>query len=268
MKIEIVPFIEKKDLLSLYDKELREQVEYPEALKETTPDVVRFTRKAPGMNFVSYTYAREADLDRVIESELTHFAPMKQPFTWKVFSHDPLLAVLKEKLKSHQFEEDEDQGDVMLLDLMDAPEILSSQVSADIRQITDPEGLKDIIYVLDKVWGGHNTWVNDRLGGHLKVPGYLSAYVAYVNDQPASIGWTYFPKGHFATLFAGSTLPEYRKHGLYTGILSTRLKEIQGRGYRYAVVEAGDMSRPIVEKHGFQHFTTTWDYLWQDPNKE
>jgi GNAT superfamily N-acetyltransferase len=264
MKTENIPFIEKKDLLTLYDRELREQVEYPEALKEISADVVRFTRKAPAMNFVSYTYVKEAELDRVIKNELAHFIPMKQPFTWKVFSHDPLVAVLKEKLTSHGFVEDEDRGDIMLLDLMDGPEILSTPVSADIRQITDPEGLKDIIDVLDKVWGGHNTWVNDRLGGHLKVPGYLSVYVAYVNDQPASIGWTYFPKGHFATLFAGSTLPEYRNQGLYTSILSTRLKEIQKRGYQYAVVEAGDMSRPIVEKHGFYHFTTTWDYIWQD----
>jgi hypothetical protein len=266
MKIEIAPFIEKKDLLSLYDRELREQVEYPEALKEISADVVRFTRKAPAMNFVSHTYAKEADLDRVIKNELAYFVPMKQPFTWKVYSHDP-LTTLKEKLKSHGFVEDDDPGDVMLLDLKDASAILENPISADIRRITDLEGLKDVIHVLDNVWGGHNTWVNDRLGGHLKVPGYLSVYVAYVNDHPASIGWTYFPKGHFATLFAGSTLAEYRKQGLYTDILSTRLKEIHGRGYQYAIVEAGDMSRPIVEKHGFQYFTTSWDYVWQDESK-
>jgi hypothetical protein len=253
----------KTNLLPLYDRELREQVEYPEARKEITSDVVRFTRQAPAMNFVSLTYAKESALDRVIEKELAHFTPMKQPFTWKVYSHDP-LTTLKEKLKSHGFVEDDDPGDVMLLDLEDASAILAKPISADIRRIKDLEGLKDVIHVLDNVWGGHNTWVNDRLGGHLKVPGYLSVYVAYVNDQPASIGWTYFPKGHFATLFAGSTLSEYRKHGLYTDILATRLKEIQERGYRYAIVEAGDMSRPIVEKHGFQYFTTTWDYVWQD----
>jgi hypothetical protein len=42
-----------------------------------------------------------------------------------------------------------------------------------------------------------------------------------------------------------------------------RLKEIRLRGYQFAVVEAGPMSRPIVEKHGFQHLTTAYDYQWQ-----
>jgi hypothetical protein len=250
----------KNELLALYDKELRQEIEYPEAKKEITPDVVRFIRKAPAMNFVSFTFAKDSDLDRVIEQEVAYFAPMNQPFTWKVFEHDPLPS-LKARLKAHQFVEDEDRGDVMVLDIEDASALLSTPGMADIRRITDTEGLKDIIYVLDKVWGGRNTWVNDRLGGHLKIPGYLSVYIAYVKDEPASIAWTYFPMGHFATLFAGSTLAEHRKLGLYTSLLSTRLKEIQQRGYRFAVVEAGNMSRPIVEKHGFSHLTSTWDYL-------
>jgi hypothetical protein len=258
----------KTQLLTHYDRDLREQIEYPEARKEVTADVIRFVRQAPAMNFVSLTYASDSDLDRVIEDQLAYFIPMKQPFTWKVYAHDTLPS-LKKRLTTHQFVEDEDAGDIMVLDLEDSSALLSTPISADIRRITDLEGLKDIIFVLDEVWGGHNTWVNDRLGGHLKVPGYLSVYCAYVDNVPASIAWTYFPKGHFATLFAGSTLTQHRKRGLYTSLLATRLKEIHKRGYQYAVVEAGNMSRPIVEKHGFQHLTTTWDYLWEgDKNAE
>ncbi|MBI5352507.1 MAG: hypothetical protein HZB50_07715 [Chloroflexi bacterium] len=249
----------KSELLKLYDQDLREQVEYPEARKEITADVVRFVREAPAMNFVSMTYADESNLERVIKNEVEYFAPMNQPFTWKVYDHDPLPGV-GEKLKSHGFIRDDDAGDIMVLDVKNSPAQLLTPVTADIRRITNVEGLKDIIFVLDKVWGGSNTWVNGRLGGHLNVPGYLSAYVAYVDDSPASIGWTYFPKGHFATLFAGSTLEEYRKHGLYTGILATRVQEIRERGYQYAVVETGDMSKPITQKHGFEYLTTVWDY--------
>jgi GNAT superfamily N-acetyltransferase len=259
--------MDKLELLKLYDKDLRERVEYPEARKEVTADVVRFVREAPGMNFISYTYAGEFDLDRVIKNELGYFAPLNQPFTWKVCDHDPFPNA-GEILKSNGFVRDDDPGEVMLLDLEHAPAQLLKPVTADVRRISDPEDLKDIIFVLDNVWGGSNTWVNARLGGHLKVPGYLSAYVGYVADIPASIGWTYFPKGHFATLFAGSTLPEYRKHGLYTSILATRVQEILQRGYRYAVVEAGDMSKPIVQKHGFEYLTTAWDYILEQKEEE
>ena len=251
----------KSSVLFHYDKDLRMRIMYPEARREITGDVVRFIRKAPGMNFVSFTFAHERDLERVIGREVEYFAPMNQPFTWKVYDHD-LLPSLKGMLVSHSFVEDSDSAAVMVLELKDAPPALAEPVRADIRRITDLAGLKDIVQVLDTVWSGHNTWVYDRLGLHLQIPGYLSVYAAYVEDRPASIAWTYFPRGHFATLFAGSTVPAYRRQGLYTSLLATRLQEIRARNYPYAVVEAGSMSKLIVAKHGFQHLSTVYDYEW------
>jgi len=252
----------KNRLLARYDKHLRVHMHYPEARKEVTKDVVRFIRRAPGMNFVSFTFANEPDLDRVIDQQVDYFVPMEQPFTWKVYDHD-LLPSLKDKLATRGFAGDDDPADVMVLRVKKAPAALFRPLQTDVRRITDLEGLKDVIHVLDSVYGGHNTWVNDRMGGHLKVPGYLSVYVAYVEDQPASIAWTYFPRGQFASLFAGTTLEQYRKQGLYTSLISVRLQEIRERGYPYAVVEAGDMSKPILAKHGFQHLTTVYDYEWK-----
>jgi GNAT superfamily N-acetyltransferase len=252
----------KKNLLVRYDKDLRLRIHYPEARKEITRDVVRIIRQAPGMNVVSFTFANESKLHQVIHQEVEYLRPLEQPFTWKVYDHD-LLPSLKDELVMHGFTPDDDPAAVMVLDVRNAPVALQQPVQADIRRIETLEGLKDIIYVLDNVWGGHNTWVNSRLGGHLQVPGYLSVYAAYVDNKPASIAWTYFPRGQFATLFAGSTIAEYRKQGLYTRLLETRLNEIRERGYRYAVVEAGAMSKPIVAKHGFQHLTTVYDYEWK-----
>src|SRR5574341_8784 len=253
--------MKRTNLLARYDKNLRIHRRYPEARKEVSKDVVRFIRKAPGMNFVSFTFANEYDLDRVIDQQLEYFFPMGQPFTWKVYDHD-LLPSLKDKLAARNFVSDGGEA-VMVLRIMHAPVSLFQPIKADIRQVTDLEGLKDVIYVLDNVYGGDHTWVNDRLGGHLQIPGYLSVYVAYVENHPASLAWTYFPRGHFATLFDGTTLPEYRKQGLYTSVLSVRLQEIRERGYPYAVVEAGAMSKPILAKHGFQHLTTVYDYEWK-----
>ncbi|HEX9389028.1 MAG TPA: GNAT family N-acetyltransferase [Anaerolineales bacterium] len=252
----------KNNLLVRYDKDLRLHIRYPEARKEITNDVVRFIRKAPGMNFVGFTFANESKLHDVIHQEVEYFRPLEQPFTWKVYDHDRLPS-LKKNLESQGFVSDDDPAAVMVLDVKKAPASLFQSMQADIRRIDTGEGLKDVIHVLDQVWGGHNTWVNDRLGSHLQIPGYVSVYVAYVENQPAAIAWTYFPRGHFATLFAGSTIAEYRKQGPYTSLLATRLKEIRERGYRFAVVEAGAMSKPIVAKHGFQQLTTVYDYKWK-----
>jgi GNAT superfamily N-acetyltransferase len=254
--------MDKNNLLARYDKNLRIHMHYPEARKEVTQDVVRFIRKAPGINFVSFTFANEHNLDRVIQQQVDYFVPMEQPFTWKVYDHD-LLPSLKDRLARRGFAGDDDPAAVMVLRVKKAPASLFEPVKTDIRRITDLQGLKDVIYILGSVYGGHNTWVNDRLGGHLKIPGYLSMYVAYMEDEPASIAWTYFPRGQFATLFAGTTIEKYRKQGLYTSLLSVRLQEIRERGYPYAVVEAGAMSKPILAKHGFQHLTTVYDYEWE-----
>ena len=252
----------KNNLLVRYDKDLRLRIMYPEARKEITNDVVRFIRRAPGMNFVGFTFANETKLHDVIHRELEYFLPLDQPFTWKVYEHD-LLPNLKDELLMHGFVADNDPAAVMVLDVKNAGASSFQSDGIDVRRIDTPEGLQDVIHVLDKVWGGHNTWVNERLGNHMQIPGYVSVYVAYVQDQPASIAWTYFPSGHFATLFAGSTISEYRRQGLYTSLLATRLKEIRERGYRFAVVEAGAMSKPIVARHGFQQLTTVYDYEWK-----
>ena len=91
-----------KNLLVRYDKELRLRISYPEARKEITNNVVRFVRKAPGMNFVSFTFANETRLHHVIHQEVDYFLPLEQPFTWKVYDHD-LLPNLKDELLTHGF---------------------------------------------------------------------------------------------------------------------------------------------------------------------
>lgn len=251
------------NLLVQYDKDLRLRVSYPEARKEITKDVVRLIRKAPGMNVVAFTFANESKLHDVIHREVDYLTPLNQPFTWKVYDHD-LLPSLKDQLAEHGFQPDDDPAKVMIFDIHNGSSRLFEPVTADIRRITNVDGLTDVVHVLDQVWGGHNSWVLERLGAHLKIRNYLSAYVAYVEDQPAAVAWTYFPQGRFATLFAGSTITEYRKHGLYTSLLATRLQEIRERGYDYAVVETGAMSGPIVEKHGFRHLTTVHDFEWKE----
>lgn len=252
----------RNGLLICYDKDLRLHVNYPEARKEITNDVVRFIRKAPGMNFVSFTFADETRLETVVDREVAYFAPMNQPLTWKVYDHDQ-LPHLGRALSSNGFVEDEEPAGVMVFDLNQAPASSFEAGEADIRRITDREGLRDIVHVLDGVYGGHNDWVYERMGAHLDIPGYLSAYAAYLDGKPASAAWTYFPGRNFATLFGGSTLAEYRNRGLYTSLLRTRLRETRERGCPFAVVEAGPMSRSIAAKHGFQHLTTVWNYEWK-----
>jgi hypothetical protein len=250
--------MDRQAVLSLFDQEQRIDIEFPNTTKESLPGLVRFTRPAPGANFISYSKLNETNVDAVIQAQIDHFRPLGQFFEWKVYDHDS-PADLKDRLINHGFEADE-PASVMVLDLKNAPASLLQPVTADVRPIKTRDQLDDVIRTLEPVWGRNFDWIRERLGDHLAIPGYLSIYVAYVDDQPASCGWIYFhPHSQFADIWAGSTIPAYRERGLYTAILKTRVQEAILRGYRFLTIYASPMSEPIVAKHGFQLLTQLYD---------
>src|SRR5215207_501379 len=124
---------------------------------------------------------------------------MGQPFEWVVFDHDKPPA-LRERLAAHGFTPDEPAA-LMVLDLHAPPSALLAPVTADLRRITSREGLDDVIAIEEQVWGGNFGWMRKRMGDHLEIPGYLSIFVADVEQRPACVGWTYFhPNSQFAGL--------------------------------------------------------------------
>lgn len=250
------------ELLKLYDRELRQEIEYPGARKEVLPHLVRFVRPAPGANIITYSRLDEDDCQAQIAEQVAYFAPLNQPFAWKVYAHDT-PPDLQRCLQAQGFILD-DIAALMVLDLGRTPPALLAPPAADLRRITRPEGLADVIQVMQEVWGGDFAWIYPRMGPELELPGYLSVYTAYQDGSPACAGWTYFPPdSQFASLWGGSTLPEFRRRGLYTSLLAVRAQEAMQRGRRYLIVEAGDLSRPIVARHGFQVLSTIFDYEWK-----
>lgn len=253
--------METQEILALFDREQRFEIEYPDMEKHVLPHVVRFVRPAPGMSFVLYSNVDEETADAVIEEQIAYFSANNQPFEWKVYAHDQ-PPDLKERLVAYGFEAEEVDA-IMVLDLQEAPPSLLEPVTADVRQITRDQ-LDDVIAVEEAVWGGNFEWMRQRMGSHLEIPDYLSMYVAYVEEKPACAGWTYFHQNsQFASLWGGSTVPAYRKRGLYSAVLAARAQEAIGRGYRFLTVDAGPMSRPIVARHGFRQVTEAYACEWK-----
>jgi hypothetical protein len=255
--------MDKQDLLALYDTQLRIEIEYPGVRKEAFPHLVRFIRPVPGMNFISYSRLDETNLVTAIQEQVAYFAPMAQPFSWHVCDHDS-PPDLKDHLIAYGFAPDDDPDAVMVLDLQEASPALLKPVAVDVRRIAQRNRLDDVVRVEAQVWGGEFGWLKQRLGAHLEIPGYLSVYVAYVDEQPACSGWIYFhPHSQFAGLFGGATLPAYRQRGLYTAILSVRVQEAIRRGYRFLATGASPMSQPILAQNGFRLLTYAHAYEWK-----
>lgn len=256
-----------KAVLDLFDRDERQAIEFPGTTKEVFPNLVRFVRPAPGMSFILYSQLDESNADAVISEQVDYFSRLGRPFNWKVFAHD-LPADLIERLVAQGLVMDDETDAIMALDVANAPESLLAMPGADVRRLINRAQLVEVEAILEEVWGGNFNWIHERMGGHMEIPGYLSVYVAYVDDVPACAGWIYYGKGHFAGLWGGSTLEAYRGRGLYTALLAARVQEARQRGVTYLTIDAGSMSRPIVARHGFEVITYATDCNWKIVEEE
>ena len=251
-------------IIALYDQDQRRDVEYPDARREVTPSVVRhIDTSGSGEGSVIYSHLSEANAADIIQEQVRFFESIGQDFEWKVYDYDQ-PPDLKERLESHGFRVEEEEA-IMVLDLDSAPEVLWQPARQLVQRITDSEKLSDVLTVQQQVWNEDFSWLSNYLSGALqKYPEQMSVYVAYVDGQPASAAWTYFPKhSQFASLWGGSTVSGFRKQGLYTFLLAVRAQEARARGVRFLTVDASDMSRPILEKFGFERIAYSHPCKWE-----
>ncbi len=256
--------MDTNDILALYDRQQRINLEEPGARREVLPQLVRHVRTTPGWNFISYSRLDPATAAAAIQEQLDYFRPLGRRVGWRTLGHDQ-PSNLRPELTAHGFVADE-PGALLALELEQAPPALLQPVRADLRPIRQRAELEPAIGVMTQVWGRSFEWMRQRIGDHLALPGYLELFVAYLGDEPACAGWIYFyPGSQFAGLYGGSTVPAHRKRGLYTALLAARAQRARARGYRFLTVDASPQSRPIVNRHGFRQLTDSLDFAWEVP---
>jgi hypothetical protein len=253
-----------KSMIALYDQDQRKDVEYPDMRREVTPNVVRhIDTSGSGEGIITYSQLNETNADETIREQVSYFENIGQDFEWKLYDYDQ-PPDLKEKLGSYGYAIEEAEA-IMVLDLEGAPGILWQPVRQNVQRIIDPEKIADVLTIEGQVWNEDFSWLGEYLGGTLrKYPEQMSVYVAYIDEQPASAAWTYFPKhSQFASLWGGSTVSGFRKQGLYTALLAVRTQEAKARQVRYLTVDASPMSRPILEKFGFEMIAYSYPCKWK-----
>lgn len=256
--------MDNKQIVALYTQDQRIDVEYPSMRREVVENIVRQVNTAPdGEGAVIYSRLDETEVEDAIREQVSYFESIGQDFEWKVYDYDT-PPDLKERLAAHGFEV-EDPDAIMVLDLEKAPETLLQPATHSVKRITAPEGIKDVMAVNEAVWGGDYNDLSRFLARTLaEHPRLLSVYVAYVDENPVSAGWIIYPEGSvFGSLWGGSTLSEYRGRGLYTALLAARAREARDRQVRYLTVDASPMSRPILEKFGFQVIAFAYACKWK-----
>ncbi|MDA8346399.1 MAG: GNAT family N-acetyltransferase [Thermaerobacter sp.] len=242
-------------MLALYDRDERRDVDDPGMRREVEDGVVRLVDQVGTDSMVVHSHLDALGADAAIRREAAYFDRLGHNVEWKLYAHDEPQD-LHERLLAQGFTAEEPDA-IMALDLSQVPPALLEPVPAFIRRLTDADMLKDATRVHEAVWPEKKSKLAERLAYLLRNDSArLSVYAAYMDGEPVSAARIHFSdRSAFASLWGGATLPGYRGRGLYTALLAVRLQEAKRRGARFLTIDAGPMSRPIVEKYGFRLLT-------------
>lgn len=256
--------MDKLQVVELYDLDQRINVKYPDTRREEIPNIVRHVGlRESGSGSILYSRLNNGNVDQIICQQIDYFESIGQDFEWKVFNYDS-PADLKDRLAAFGFEVEEAEA-IMVFDLNAAPDFLLQPVAHDVRRITSIGKMADVMAVERQVWNDDFADLETYLAVTLaNEPEKMNIYVAYVDHRPVSSAWIYFPPhSQFASLWGGSTLPGFRGQGCYSALLAVRVQEAIRRKVSYLTVDASPMSRPILEKFGFEKIADSYPCTWK-----
>jgi GNAT superfamily N-acetyltransferase len=252
--------MDPKHILELYDQD-RKDVRLFGMQREETPHLVRHI-SPDGEGVIIYSKLNSTDIEEVIQEEIAYFESRGCDFSWVVFRHDT-PANLKDRLLANGFL-NEESDTIMILDIEELSPALLNPICHDVQRITEPDKIDDVLAIRQQVWQSDYSSMAQSLTKRLiDAPESLGLYVAYIDGKPVSTAQiSFYQKGHFAGLVQAATLPGYRGRGLYTALVAMRVQEARQRGIRFVDADASPMSRPILEKLGFQRLTEAYSFGW------
>jgi hypothetical protein len=115
------------------------------------------------------------------------------------------------------------------------------------------------------VWGGHGEDIGDSLREEQQArPDLMTTTVVeeVATGTVVSYAVLRMTEGtDFCGLWGGSTLPGWRRRGLYRTLVSHRARIALERGYKYARVDTSPDSRPILMRLGMIPVADTRPYV-------
>jgi len=254
-----------KQIMALYNKHERMHIDIPGWITRCEP--THITSVSPDLDgsFVSYFNFSSDQADKVIAQQVEFFSQCGKNFEWKVYDTDKPRNIAQQLLNNGFSVEDEES--FMVLDL----HLISSlpEKQAQCVEVTDSIGIRDAIAV-------KQTQLGDDCDGYYRHlvnlkqsrPESIRIYVIYQNGEPVSSAWVTFNSidSPFAGIWGGSTIEAYRGQGFYQALLKQRIRDALLAGKRFLMIDASSMSKPIVEKYGFELITQTTPYMFSCDN--
>jgi GNAT superfamily N-acetyltransferase len=220
---------------------------------------------SPFDNSVCWAEVDEGNADAVIHEQIEHFRRLGRSFMWKVYSHDTPRG-LEARLVQAGFEVHERVA-LVALDTRSSLPPARLPSGFELRRIEEPAGLLAAMEVQKGVWNEDFGWLLGALTEELKTrPDLLSVFVGWAGARPVASSWLRVEEGSpFASLWGGSVHPEFRGQGLYRAMVEARAHEARQRNIAHLLVEAGPMSRPILERLGFRVLAEVSKCIYRGP---
>ncbi|WP_394244681.1 GNAT family N-acetyltransferase [Vibrio astriarenae] len=248
----------KADVMQEYNEFERKLINSFNGAKESDSNLTKFVSKDRHGSYISFFNFDESRTESIVREQLAYFDERNLCFEWKTYSTD-VPSNIGEVLLANGFKQEESES-FMVLELAKAVDEPFDDLL--ITEVTDSKGIRDAIRVQEQVWGGDFEWQYHYLLNLKQYsPESVSIYVVYVDNLPVTSAWlTFNGSSPFAGIWGGSTVKEHRGKGFYSLLLNKRIAEAKSRGAKYLIIDASDMSKPIVAKRGFEVVAITTGY--------
>ncbi|MER7591093.1 GNAT family N-acetyltransferase [Micromonospora sp. NPDC127501] len=259
------------DILTLrtaYDNQLRPEIPDPVPAGVTVErdgPLVRITGLDSG-GFITYRdlggLTGDA-LDELIARQVRLCRERSESAEWKLNEHDE-PADLADRLRAAGFVPEDRETVVVgpVAPLAAALPVVPEGVR--LREVTSREDLERIAAMEEEVWREDRSHLVWGLAKEIDAdPNSITIVVAEADETVVSAGWVRFPANTgFATLWGGSTLPQWRRRGIYRALVNYRARLAEQRGRTLMQVDCSEDSRPILQRLGLVAVTTTTPYVY------
>jgi ribosomal protein S18 acetylase RimI-like enzyme len=201
------------------------------------------------------------DPDHWIGRQVEFFTGRRERVEWKTYSYDE-PADLTERLTGAGFVA-EDVETLLLGDVEGLIHDVDLPPGVQLRAVTSDADLARVDALMKTIWGPDNS--DDSLASEMRANSdALDVVLAEESPQGPALcaAWLrYTPGTDFASMWGGSTLPNWRRRGLYRATVTHRARLARDRGYRYMRLDTSPDSRPILERLGLRAVATTTPYV-------
>jgi ribosomal protein S18 acetylase RimI-like enzyme len=261
---------DRNGFLVAYDEQLRIDAEMPSAASVTVHGPLRLVTFAGGRGFITYQDLGGADADAIrdlVAAALAHYQadPAITRVEWKTRGHDHAPG-LHESLLDNGFVPEEPES-IMIGEAQRLAVDLAPPEGVILRHVSQENDVRAMTAMSALAFGdlpAAAAEMADALLRRLSREDGMELWVAEADGQVVSAGRLEpVPGTSFAGIWGGSTLPQWRRRGIYRALTAERARSALRLGKTLINSDSTEYSRPILERYGFLRVSTTTPYVWR-----